>query len=113
MLSINPPWLSGHEEAVWAGNGWLAEPPPAEHGHCKAARAQQHHLVLAPRSYSWHSFQGDADVVGRTSVAAEASAQVLAVDCLLVTTFGFRCLHPLAEFITIGFMEQRSLMLCS
>lgn len=111
MRSINPPWLSGHEEAVGAGNGWLAEPPPAEHGHCKAARAQQHRLVLAPRSYGWHSFQGDADVVGRTSGAAEASAHE--VDCLLVTTFGFSCSHLLAEFITIGFMEQRSLMLCS
>lgn len=66
-------------------------------------------------AYSWHGFKGDADMVGRTSDAAGASAKVHddKKDCLLGTILHFRCLHLLAEFVAISFMEKRSLMLCS
>lgn len=92
--------------------GWLCLLQPRT-ASVKQHRLSSRALSVSQGAYSWQGFEGDADLVGRISGAAGVGAQGHEVDHLLVTPFGFRCLHFLAEFIAIGFTEERSVMLCS
>lgn len=89
------------------GNGWLILPQLSK-AAVKPDGPGGSASSLPTGACTWQGFE-----VGRTSGAAGVGAQGHGVDCRLVTTFGFRCLHLLAEFIAVGFMEQRSPVLCS